>query len=172
VARARGFARARGGPRRQVTWIGPADQGYVAVASGAKVLVGSFDAAANGLEKPTVVRTRGEVSIIPSSTASDLSMVGAYGLAIVSDQAFGIGITAIPGPWSDPSWDGWFVWRPFGLRVEVIDSTGVFMSQHSQEVDSKAMRKITDNETLVLVAESQSGAVSISMPLRLLFKLA
>ena len=40
------------------------------------------------------------------------------------------------------------------------------------EVDSKAMRKVTDDETIVLVAESQVGAYKISMPLRLLLKLS
>ncbi len=34
------------------------------------------------------------------------------------------------------------------------------------------MRKVNDNESVVLMAESQTGAFDISMPLRLLFKLS
>jgi len=169
--RARGF-RGRG-PQRQVTWVGPADQGYTAVATTAKVIIGSFDPAANGLAKPTVVRTRGQVSINGGTGQSaDLEIVGAFGLAVVSDRAFAAGVASIPGPFSDAGWDGWFVWRSFNFTQEFLDATGIFLNFVNQEVDSKAMRKVTDDETIVLVAESQSGALKISMPLRMLLKLS
>jgi len=38
------------------------------------------------------------------------------------------------------------------------------------EVDSKAMRKVGENEVLVTIAESQGGAFNISTPLRTLVK--
>ncbi len=69
-------------------------------------------------------------------------------------------------------WDGWFVWRSFAMKIDSVTQTGVFRSSWTQEVDSKAMRKVTDNETCVVVAESQSGAFQISMPLRVLLKLS
>ena len=170
---ARNFPTRVGRVKRQTTWVGPADQSFISVATGAKVIIASFDPGASGFNKPTVVRTRGDVSIFPNSVTADLNIVGAYGLAIVSDQAFAAGVASVPGPWNSPGWDGWFVWRSFGYRVENVDSTGVNAPLSiSQEVDSKAMRKVTENETIVLVAESQAGAFSISMALRLLLKLA
>ena len=173
MARRRSFSTNVGKVKRQVTWVGPADQTFVAVATGGATIVATFDPSALGMLKPTVVRTRGDVSIIPNSVGADLNIVGAYGLAIVSDQAVAIGVTGIPTPWTDPSWDGWFVWRSFGYRVE--NSTSVSINSPlniSHEVDSKAMRKITDNETMVMVAESQAGAFNISMALRTLLKLS
>ena len=160
------------GPRRQVTWISPADQGYLAVGANAKVLMASFDPVATGMEKPTIIRNRGELSVRPTSFASDAGIVGAYGMAIVSDQAAAIGITAIPGPFTEAEWDGWLVWHSFSMFLEFGDATGRFMADRAIIVDSKGMRKISDNETLVVVAESQSGAFSISAPIRTLFKLA
>ena len=172
MARRTRFPRGNVGVRRQVTWVGPADQGFVSVASGAKVLISSFDAAANGLPKPTVVRTRGEVGLRVNSTAADVQIVGAYGLAIVSDRAFAAGVASVPGPFTDAGWDGWFVWRSFNMQWDFNDATGAQFASLVHEVDSKAMRKVTDDETIILVAESQQGAVDVSMPLRLLLKLA
>jgi len=162
------------GPKRQTTWIGPADQGYLAVGAGAKVLIASFDPFAAGLPKPTVVRTRGNVSIRQGTgIIVDTEIVGAFGLAVVSDQAFTIGITAIPGPFNDSGWDGWFVWGSFSIAYEAVGtSETLLMTDRQFEVDSKAMRKVTENETIVLVAESQGVALRASMPLRMLMKLS
>ena len=164
--------KARGGPKRQTTWVGPADQGYIAVATTAKVLVGSFDPEGSGLPKPTVIRTRGELSVIPNPLTATAEVVGAWGLAIVSDQAFAIGITAVPGPFDEADWDGWFAWGSFSFNWAVADATGRQHAAVTIVVDSKGMRKVTTNETIVLVAQSQTGAFQISMPVRLLLKLS
>ncbi len=119
-----------------------------------------------------MVRTRGQVSYLPQASTADVDIVGAYGLAVVSTAAFTAGVASIPTPWTESSWDGWFVWRSFGINLEFIDGTGFGLWNQTQEVDSKAMRKVTQAETIVLVAESQSGAFDISMPLRLLLKLS
>ena len=78
----------------------------------------------------------------------------------------------MPGPFTDAGWDGWFVWGFFGYTIENLTTVGVALSSREQTVDSKAMRKITDDETIILVAESQVGAFEISMPLRVLLKLS
>ena len=166
--RLRSFA----GPKRQTTWVGPADQGYISVASTAKVLIASFDPAAAGLPKPTVIRTRGQISMQPSSKIALLDVVGAWGLAVVSDQAFGVGATAIPGPFDSADWDGWFAWGSFGFHWDQASDVGRQFGSIQIDVDSKGMRKITDNETIVIMAESQTGLFVISMPFRLLFKLS
>ena len=161
------------GARRQTTWVGPADQGFLTVGTSASVIIGSFDASASGLASPTVVRTRGTVSVAPAaSPAADLEIVGAYGLVIVTDAAFAAGQASIPHVFNDAGWDGWFVWGSFSLNVEFLDASGTRLLQLDQVVDSKAMRKMTDDETLVLMAASSVNAFRISMPLRLLFKLS
>ncbi len=174
MARARHFPSRGTGPKRQVTWIGPADQGFIPVATGAKVLIATFDPSTAGLPKPTVVRTRGEVAIaMEANVETDQEAVGAYGVALVSDQAVAAGVASIPGPYDNADWDGWFVWRSWNFVQEAAGTpASLSMMMNAQEVDSKAMRKVSDNETIVLVAESQSGAFRISMPLRLLVKLS
>ncbi len=163
----------RDGPKRKTTWVGPPDQNFVAVSSTAKTLVGSFDPEAAGLQMPTIVRSRGLCSVKPTALNADVTITGAFGLAVVSDQAFIAGAGSIPGPYDFADWEGWFVWQSFNYTFEFIDGSG-FQGpvDLNIEVDSKAMRKVSSNETIVLMAESQIGAYSISMPLRLLFKLS
>ncbi len=158
--------------RRQTTWVGPADQAYVSVADGTKVLLASFDPATSGLPKPTLIRARGGLSVVPGNFTADLAIIWAFGIAIVSDQALAAGIASIPGPFTNADWDGWQTWMSGSSRFEFITGAGVELQSETVQIDSKGMRKITDNETLVLVAESQSGAFDISMPLRTLLKLS
>jgi len=168
---ARPHTRFGGGPKRQVTWFGPADQAYITVGAGAKVLLSSLDPGTAGLPKPTIVRSRGVVSINPV-TAADAQIVGAFGIAIVSDQALAAGIASIPGPLNDSGWDGWFVWRSFAFTQTQLDATGSLIQSIQLEIDSKAMRKVSDNESLVAVAESQAVAFEIYDGVRTLFKLS
>ena len=169
MARSRSFRGRPSGPRRLTQWIGPADQGYVSVASAGKTIIGT----APFTEAATIVRTRGQVSVQPGSFAADLNVIGAFGVCIVSDEAVAIGVTAVPGPFDQADWTGWMVWRSFSLHLDVQSAVGFdVQGMMNFEVDSKAMRKVYPNETLILVAESQAGAYDISTPLRHLVKLS
>ena len=120
-----------------------------------------------------MVRDRGMVTIKPGSFAADLDIVGAIGVGVVSDEALGVGITAIPTPYSDADWSGWLVWESFAIHLEVLDATGFDVGAALRiNVDSKGMRKLGATESLVLVAESQVGAFDVSDTLRQLFKLS
>jgi len=169
-SRGRSFVR---GQKRQVTWIGPADQGYISVGAAGSTLLADFAPGTVGIDKPTIVRTRGDISIVPAVLSADLEVVGAFGVGVVSAQAFAIGITAIPKPFDDANWDGWYVWQAINFVVEAGATVQSFSpADRIITVDSKAMRKIADNEVLVLVAQSQQGAFRISAPLRTLLKLS
>ncbi len=154
---------------RLTQWIGPADQGFVNVSSGGSTLLAN-----TSLEEPvTVMRTRGEIALRAQAVSVDLNIVGAFGMCVVSAEAVVAGITAIPTPFTDADWGGWFVWRSFSRRVEFNDATGVNLDAAWHfEIDSKAMRKITPNDVIVLIAESQGGAFTISTPVRMLIKLS
>ncbi len=176
MARARGAsARFGGRPRRKTVWVGPADQDVVAVATGTSVIIASFDPQASFMAAPTIVRTRGAVSIRNSVVGSDVTIGGAFGVCVVSDEAFVAGTAAIPRVFDDADWGGWLVWQSFESRFEFADGTGAQGPNESSllfQVDSKAMRKITTNETVLLMCESQTGALNIAMHLRLLFMLS
>ena len=169
---ARRYQSRRGGARRLVTWVGPAEQGFVNVATGGTTLIASFTPTTVGIPKPTVVRTRGMVGVQPQLYSADLDIVGAFGLAVVSAQALAAGAGSISGPFDDAGWDGWFVWGSFNYHLDFSDETSKRLTVQEYEVDSKAMRKISDNEAIVLMAESANGALQISMPLRMLLKLS
>ncbi len=145
------------------------------VATTAKAIVASFAPDSIPFNKPTVVRTRGFVGVRPQAFSADIGIGGAYGLCVVSTDAFAAGAASIPGPFDDAGWDGWFVWGSFAGRFDVttdIGREGFANTSMNFEVDSKAMRKISDNETIVLMAESQTGAFAIAMHLRMLLKLS
>ena len=117
------------------------------------------------------MRSRGVVSIAPDTFGADVEYKGAFGVGIVSTDALAAGVASIPGPWLDSDWGGWFVWRSFAEIFEFKDSTGSLVISTSFEVDSKAMRKITTNESLVVIAESQAGAFQMFAGVRTLIKL-
>ncbi len=176
VRRLRSVARRRitsvRGPRRKTTWGGVADQSYVAVGANASVIVSSFQPFASGIINPTVIRKRGMISIVPNVTTADIEIVGAYGVGVVTADAFAAGAGSIPGPWTDSDWDGWFVWRSFSMSFEFQDATGVMLDGLQFEVDSKAMRKIESDDVIVSMCESQAAAFRISAPIRTLLLLS
>ncbi len=152
--------------------MAPADQNVISVASGASVIIASFDPAANFLLKPTIVRSRGEVTIRPQTFGADLSIGGALGICVVSDEALAAGTAAIPRPFDDADWGGWMVWQSFFYNLEFSDTTGLRQVDKSWQVDSKAMRKVSDGESVVLMCESQTGAFNCGMHIRQLYKLS
>ena len=156
------------GPKRLNAWVGPPEQGYVAVASTGSTLIGSLSVE----EAITLVRTRGMFSVKPNSVAADVDIVGAIGAGVVSAEAFAIGITALPTPFSDADWPGWFVWESFAFHVENVSAAGFDPLASLQiPVDSKGMRKIGASEVVVFVAESQIGTFDVVDATRGLFKL-
>ena len=166
----------RSGPARQTTWVGPADQNVVAIASTASGIVASFAPFTGAsMHKPTIIRTRGYCTVRPQAFSADIPISGAFGLCVVSDEAFAAGAASIPRPFDDAGWDGWFVWQSFSGTFDVttdIGRVGFSNTAMNFQIDSKGMRKVSDNETIVLMCESQSGALNIAMHLRLLFKLS
>ena len=153
---------------RLTSWIGPADQGYISVADDTKVLIAS----ASFTEPATIMRTRGAISVSANSFGVDVEFKGALGVGIVQTDALAAGVASIPGPWSDPAWGGWYVWRSFAYVLEFGDATGVRVISEGFEVDSKAMRKVQANEAIVVIAESQGGAFQIWDGMRTLVKLS
>jgi len=92
-------------------------------------------------------------------------------LCIVSDEAFAAGSAAIPRPFDDDDWGGWLV---HGYYINHLEFQGA-QSEHfapTQDIDSKAMRKVGVNETLVWMVESRSGAIEAAIQARVLMMLS
>ncbi len=160
--------------KRLSQWIGPADQNFVGVPAGTKVIHQSFtpQTAVPSMIRPTVVRVRGQVAHNPSVFSADLDYSGAIGFCIVSLDAFAAGVASIPGPLTDSGWGGWFVWEGFSYHLEFSDATGFRPTVQIINMDSKAMRKIGVNEALVVVVESGDNLYEVSAQFRMLLKLS
>jgi len=109
----------------------------------------------------TITRVRGQVSMsLDLATAAGDGFNGAIGLGIVSSDAFTVGQSAMPGPFSDPEWPGWFWHRYWSLRGVAAQTAGENIARNAVsgedrfEIDSKAMRKQGDNETLFGMIET------------------
>ncbi len=126
------------------------------------------------VEPFTIIRTRGFLGYGSDQSAATEFMIGAYGVGIVTETARAAGVASVPGPLSNPLWDGWFVYGTFGSEVKFGTNVGVEPQWYSrQEIDSKAMRKLDgDDEDVVLVVENDhaTNAFDILFNLRFLAK--
>ncbi len=165
MARQRGFRHQRSS--RLTQWIGPADQAYITVATTVAGIISSVS-----FEEPvTVMRARGMFSLKVTDPSTDENIVGAVGMAVVSTEAFTAGVASVPEPYTDADWGGWFVWRSFGYGWDVTTDIGRQWSSRDFEIDSKAMRKVSPNETVIIVVESVVGAIDVLPAIRMLVKL-
>ena len=96
--------------------------------------------------------------------------VDAFGIGIVTKPAFDIGVTAVPGPIDEMDWDGWLYHRFINVFASAAIAGGAsadhdiaesVSSAVRFEVDSKAMRKLDDEEILFGVLQFfESGVVT------------
>ncbi len=151
--------------RNDYRWIGAT--GGAAMASGASSALVTVISTQSAF---TLMRIRGEaVASIDGPVANDKVIV-AIGLIIVTDAAVAAGAASIPTPATDlnSSW----IWHGFFPLVAqgADDAEGVVMRQ---TIDSKAMRKIGNLESMVVVAENVAlagtPAVDIAWGVRCLF---
>ena len=141
--------------RRKSLWIG-LDPASASLAPGAATIFYALNAAALALRPFTVVRTHMEFQVNSDQAAAIENQVLAFGWGVVSDQAFAIGVTAIPTPVTDIGSDLFFLHKVmFGDESALTDRS---KSASRYTVDSKAMRKINEDEQPVGVLEVSSAA--------------
>ena len=167
----RGFAR-RGGikpPQRQINNLAiSGDVDGLATIIGIVKAVGSLGI--NTLESSTVVRTRGEFTVrVAAAVAGDNIIRGAFGIIIVSTDAFGVGITALPGPLSDSEND-WYVWAPFSMAFDNVLTE--FDSKWISTVvfDSRGMRKLKVGDVSAVMFEVESDVAGNSIDMGYSFR--
>ncbi len=159
-------------PKRATTWVGTVEASVTltAVTAGAKILLLTFDVP----DDRTIVRTRGNLHVESDQIAASETVIGAFGMCVVSDTAAGTGISAIPGPMSTPNWDGWFVFEPFIFGFAFASGVGFQENDgHQIVLDNKSMRKVKEGDTIALVVESgvNGDGMVAGANIRQLFKL-
>ena len=126
----------------------------------------------------TLVRLRGQAALYLSDVTSVLDgFVGAVGIGIFTAEAFAIGITAVPTPIADAKWDGWIYWKPFQLVSQTTTDTLLgeeVLGADKFEVDTKAMRKLREGDTVAMVmevVERGTAVIKADFDSRMLLKL-
>ncbi len=122
-------------------------------------IVFSLNAAALALRPFTIVRTRFIWHVFPDQFAASESQQTAAGIAVVSDEAVAVGVSAVPTPMSSMGSDLWLLHEISLGRVQITSASG-FESQagYVMRIDSKAMRKVDIGQDIVVVI--QNGATS------------
>ena len=164
----------RGGVRRRETsWFSAPSASFTLAAPNTAALVRSLNAAALALRPFTIVRYRGRYHIESDQSAASEFFDCSIGLAVVSDQATAIGVTAVPTPTTDLGSDLWFVYESLQDIFELGDATGFARMGISKDYDSRAMRKVEDGQDVVFVAENTaaSNGVTVRDQGRMLVKL-
>ena len=164
---ARPFAR---GPRKATDWSASTpNTGYTGLSAATIALAEGFQPIAGG---ETIIRTRGLFTFGSDQQAADEQFLGAIGIGVVSEQAFTVGVTAIPDPVVDAEWGGW-LYHSFFANFSPFSSATGFDALGAQQlvIDSKAMRKIGENERLVLMVTNAGGfGLQFTSSLRILTK--
>ena len=169
-------SRLRSGAKRATAWV----TGPVGLTAG---LTGTGSSLfANGLQSTldgnTIVRIRGmvtmQVSVVPNLATPNL-FAYAVGMCVVSENAFGVGITAVPTPLTDIAWDGW-MFHSMGIGGIVPGAGNPTADEPvAFEVDSKAMRKFKNTDVLIAVLEvselGTAGTITAEIESRTLIKL-
>ena len=132
----------------------------VTVPAATKVLLTSLSLANPGIGE-TVRRTRGLLYIQSDQSASAEEQTGAMGFVVVTDLALAAGAASIPGPHTDSSDDGWFVWQPFmqaGLQqpLSAVHGTGY-------DFDSKAMRRVQEGSGIAVMVENSHATFGLEV---------
>ncbi len=153
-ARPTRFLRA-GKTRRETMWLPGALASTTIAGVSTAVLVGSLNAAALALRPFTIVRVRGRLHMRSDQLIASENWGASYGLAVVSEQASAIGVTAIPTPDTDRGSDLFFVYEEYHGRLERT-ANGLLEGGFGWGFDSKAMRKVYDDQDLVTVVETSA----------------
>ena len=150
------------GRRRAVSWsTGPAGVSGAISATSNNIFPTASQVVADDL---TLVRTRGELSIgltVAGGAAAE-GFDWAFGMCSVTENASGVGVTAVPDALADANWDGWFVHEMGSLWTR---STTLVESSSFQEriikIDSKAMRKLRFSDLVIAsIGVTEIGAGS------------
>ena len=95
----------------------------------------------------TILRTRGEMMCnVSTAQGANDNYQYAVGLGLCTEEA--AAAVAVPLPFDNPDWDGWFVYNVISL-ISVVD--GNYTGRMT--IDSKAMRKVPSG--MVIFASTQ-----------------
>ncbi len=159
--------------RRETSWLDIEPVGVNFSAPGSVAITHVMTAAELAKRPFTVVRTRIMLQIASDQLVANETAIGGFGLCVVSSQSVAIGVTAVPTPITDMGSDLWFAHQLVMADFFFITAAG-FDAQGGKtfEIDSKAMRKVNDDQEIVLVGEAAGTSLGFNLDIagRLLIK--
>jgi len=147
--------RSSSGRRPNLSWASSQPPGSVAIAANTKVLLSTIVTSVSTIDE-VILRTRGIIAAFFASTATS-EAEGAYGMYVTTDLAAAAGAASLPGPFTDGSDDGWFVWEPLFIRQQEGSAIG-FENRGDQTrlYDSKAKRIVEEGKLVIVMVENGS----------------
>ena len=176
VRRSSGFSRVPQSMRRKTQWIASADSTTITtLAAATSVLDQSFSLATLADLIPfTIVRTVGELWVKTDQVSTTEIPFGGLGFSVVSEQARVAGVASVPVPITQEASDLFFTYQFWLASLLVADATGIMDGSQRYTFDSRAQRKVTDGEAIVVTLENASSVHGVGFVLkyRLLVKLS
>ena len=151
-----------------MTWGRLANDTLTTFTANQKILLATVTLSNPGISE-TVRRTRGILVVISDQGSVNEVQNGALGMIVVSDLAIAAGVASIPGPVTDQSDDGWFVWQPvFHVSGYVNAGSASLSIPRTYDFDSKAMRKVEEGFTVAVVYESVTNGQQVGVAFSML----
>jgi len=123
-----------------------------------KVLLGTFTLSNLNIDE-TVLRTVGSLSVTSDQASVTEPQIGALGMILVNDLALAAGAASIPGPITDRSDDGWFVYILIVSNMLVNTAVGFdALAGARYDFDSKAKRRVEEGFGIAIMIENASAA--------------
>ena len=158
---ARGQSQFGRGSRLRKVWSSFGLSDNVAITT-TQIILGSVDIPIGGALEATVLRIRGEYLVMGVPNAANDSDVIGLGIIVVRNEAFDAGGVSVPGPISQIGSDSW-MWHsitPIDAMGLTAESAVSLTSNRRVIVDSKAMRKVPEGSTVILVGQASTGDFS------------
>ena len=153
---ARPVRRFREGSKRKTSWSSTVPETtFTSLAASTAIIDSTF--VVSGDQPETLIRTRGQLLVTTDQQAAAENPFGAFGIAIVSNEAVAVGVTAVPLPYTDSESDLWLLHQFFAAPMRFVTS-GMAVTAQRYDLDSKAMRIVSPDQTVVLVMEVATGS--------------
>ena len=127
-------------------------------------LIFSLNATALALRPFTIIRSRFELYLKSDQDTGSEDQVAGFGIAVVSDEAAAAGVGSIPTPISELGSDLWFVSQILMSSIEAgATNVETAINGRGYTVDSKAMRKCSVGQDIVVVGERSGAGAGIEL---------
>jgi len=153
--------------RRETRWLDVESSFTTLATNNVPALINSLSAVELALRPFTFVRVRGVAWIVSDQALATETYSVALGAAVVSDQALGIGVTAVPTPITDQASDLWFMYEQFMGGILLATAIGFEEPNGSFfKYDSKAMRKVDDGQDVAFVVETDDAGITAGVQIK------